>query len=219
MGNTGMYVRRAALALLIACHGSTPSTSHGSGTGSGTAETAGAVAPPAPQQNEAQSPGNHPPEPTSDRPSGTGATAPTVPTATGSTAPTGSTTTGATATTTGSTTPPAQAGSSEPIEKVGNTEATGKTGSTGKRGSPGSSGKSGPGSTGSAGSGAGPGIEEPCGPDDTCAPGLTCIAYYGFAGARGPQFKTCEIRCNDDSSCPKGRNCATVSDGPGRVCR
>jgi hypothetical protein len=219
MGNTGMYVRRAALALLIACHGSTPSTSHGSGTGSGTAETAGAVAPSAPQQNEAQSPGNHPPEPTSGRPSGTGATAPTVPTATGSTVPTGSTTTGATATTTDSTTPPAQAGSSEPIEKVGNTGATGKTGSTGKRGSPGSSGKSGPGSTGSAGSRAGPGIEEPCGPDDTCAPGLTCIAYYGFAGARGPQFKTCEIRCKDDSSCPKGRNCATVSDGPGRVCR
>ena len=213
-----MYVQRAALALLIACHGSTPSTSHGSGTGSGTGETAGSVAPSAPQQNEAQTAGNHPPEPTSGRPSGTGATAPTVPAATGSTAPAGSTTSGSTATTTGSTTPPAQAGSSEPIEKVGNAGTTGKTGSTGKRGggSAGSSGKSGPGSSAGA---SGPGIEQPCGPDDTCAPGLTCIAYYGFAGARGPQFKTCEIRCNDDSVCPKGRNCATVSDGPGRVCR
>lgn len=219
MGNTGMYVQRAALALLIACHGSTPSTSHGSGTGSGTAETAGSVAPPAPQQNEAQTPGNHPPEPTSGSPSGTGATAPTAPTATGSTAPTGSTASGSTATTTGSTTPPGQAGSSEPIEKIGNAGTTGKTGSTGKRGggSTGSSGKRGPGST--TGTGSGPGIEQPCGPDDTCAPGLTCIAYYGFAGARGPQFKTCEIRCNDDSVCPKDRNCAMVSDGPGRVCR
>jgi hypothetical protein len=75
------------------------------------------------------------------------------------------------------------------------------------------------GSTASAGSAAGPGIEEPCGPSDHCAPGLTCIAYYGFAGPRGPQFKSCEIRCKDDSVCPKGRTCVTVSDGPGRVCR
>jgi hypothetical protein len=64
-----------------------------------------------------------------------------------------------------------------------------------------------------------PGIEEPCGPGDRCAPGLTCVSYYGFAGPRGPQFKTCEIRCKDDSVCPKGRSCVTVSDGPGRVCR
>src|ERR1043165_4434368 len=85
MGNTGMYVQRAALALLIACHGSTPSTSHGSGTGSGTAETAGVVAPSAPQQNEAQTAGNHPPEPTSDGPSGTHPTVPSAPPATGST--------------------------------------------------------------------------------------------------------------------------------------
>jgi len=189
MGNTGMYVQRAALAFLIACHGSTPPVSHGSGTGSGTAETAGAVAPPAPQQNEAQPAGNHPPEPTSASPAGTGETAPSAPTATGST-------------TTGS------------GEKVGNARA----GSSGKSAG-GSTGSSGKGGAGTAGSGSGPGIEEPCGPDDTCAPGLTCIAYYGFAGPRGPQFKTCEIRCKDDSVCPKGRSCATVSDGPGRVCR
>lgn len=65
----------------------------------------------------------------------------------------------------------------------------------------------------------GPGIGDDCGAGDTCAPGLTCIAYYGFAGARGPQFKSCEIRCTNDKSCPKGRTCMTVSDGPGTVCR
>jgi len=65
-----------------------------------------------------------------------------------------------------------------------------------------------------------PGIGENCGADDACAPGLTCVAYYGFAGPRGPQFKSCEIRCeNSPSVCPKGRTCMTVSDGPGRVCR
>jgi hypothetical protein len=197
MGNTGMYVQRAALALLIACHGSTPSTSHGSGTGSGTAETAGVVAPSAPQQNEAQTAGNHPPEPTSDGPSGSHPTVPSAPTATGST------TTGSTA-------------GARPTGKSGSPGAAGgeTTGSPGgKRGGSAGSGQ------GPAGAASGPGIEEPCGPDDTCAPGLTCIAYYGFAGPRGPQFKTCEIRCKDDSACPKGRSCATVSDGPGRVCR
>jgi hypothetical protein len=76
-----------------------------------------------------------------------------------------------------------------------------------------------PGSAERAGGTKAPGIEEPCGPGDRCAPGLTCVSYYGFAGPRGPQFKTCEIRCKDDSVCPKGRTCVTVSDGPGRVCR
>jgi hypothetical protein len=75
------------------------------------------------------------------------------------------------------------------------------------------------GSSAPAGGTAAPGIEEACGSGDRCAQGLTCVSYYGFAGPRGPQFKTCEIRCQDNSACPKDRTCVTVSDGPGRVCR
>jgi hypothetical protein len=70
-----------------------------------------------------------------------------------------------------------------------------------------------------AGAGPAPGIGEPCGPDERCAAELTCVSYYGFAGPRGPKFKSCEIRCKDNSDCPKGKTCLTVSDGPGQVCR
>ena len=44
------------------------------------------------------------------------------------------------------------------------------------------------------------------------------VTYYGIMGARGPAFKSCEVRC-DKKACPKGRTCVTVSDGPGRACR
>jgi len=66
-----------------------------------------------------------------------------------------------------------------------------------------------------------PGMGETCGVHDACAAGLTCITYYGIAGARGPAFKSCEIRCDTSpkAACPKGTSCMTVSDGPGRVCR
>jgi hypothetical protein len=64
-----------------------------------------------------------------------------------------------------------------------------------------------------------PGIGETCASGDVCAPGLSCVSYYGIAGTRGPEFKSCEIRCETDKACPKGRTCVTVSDGPGRVCR
>jgi hypothetical protein len=67
--------------------------------------------------------------------------------------------------------------------------------------------------------GTAPGISEKCGDGDACANGLTCVSYYGFAGMRGPQFKTCEARCTSDKVCPGGRHCVTVSDGPGQVCR
>lgn len=60
---------------------------------------------------------------------------------------------------------------------------------------------------------------ENCGANDKCAKGLTCVAYYGIAGARGPQFKTCEIKCTADAQCPSGTKCVTVADGPGQVCR
>lgn len=66
---------------------------------------------------------------------------------------------------------------------------------------------------------AAPGIGENCGDKDACAKGLTCVAYYGIAGARGPQFKTCEIKCTADASCPADHKCVTIADGPGQVCR
>jgi len=64
-----------------------------------------------------------------------------------------------------------------------------------------------------------PGIGENCGDKDACAQGLTCVAYFGIAGARGPQFKTCEIKCTTDASCPADHKCVTIADGPGQVCR
>jgi len=64
-----------------------------------------------------------------------------------------------------------------------------------------------------------PGIAETCGDNDACAAGLECVHYRGIAGAAGPEFKTCEKRCDGDAACPSGKHCATVADGPGRVCR
>ena len=53
-----------------------------------------------------------------------------------------------------------------------------------------------------------------------CAPGLTCLRYFGIAGPRGPSFSSCEIPCLDARAvCPEGQTCVTVADGPGRVCR
>lgn len=63
------------------------------------------------------------------------------------------------------------------------------------------------------------GLGEPCGEGDKCADGQSCIAYYGIAGPRGPQFKSCEIGCPQDASCPGGLRCVTIADGPGQVCR
>ena len=65
----------------------------------------------------------------------------------------------------------------------------------------------------------GPGMGESCGPNDACAQGLTCVSYYGIAGARGPEFKSCEIKCGDGTACPAGTKCITIADGPGQVCR
>ena len=65
----------------------------------------------------------------------------------------------------------------------------------------------------------GPGIGENCGANDACAEGLTCVSYYGIAGARGPQFKSCEVRCQTGTECPAGTTCITIADGPGQVCR
>ena len=58
-----------------------------------------------------------------------------------------------------------------------------------------------------------------CGENDSCPTGLECVKYYGIAGAKGPQFTSCETKCNDGKACPDGLKCTTIADGPGAVCR
>ena len=59
-----------------------------------------------------------------------------------------------------------------------------------------------------------------CGADDSCPTGMMCAKYYGIAGASGPEFKSCEIACNEKGGpCPDGTACVTIADGPGQVCR
>ena len=48
---------------------------------------------------------------------------------------------------------------------------------------------------------------------------MACVAYYGIAGAKGPEFKTCEIKCTAKTECPGAMSCVTIADGPGQVCR
>jgi eight-cysteine-cluster-containing protein len=61
---------------------------------------------------------------------------------------------------------------------------------------------------------------ETCGPGDKCGDGLTCMKYYGVAGAAGPQLSSCEIPCGKGKpACPAGQTCQIVADGPGQVCR
>ncbi len=60
---------------------------------------------------------------------------------------------------------------------------------------------------------------QPCNAAGQCDKSLECVKYYGIAGARGPQFTSCEIRCAENGKCPTGQSCRTIADGPGRVCR
>lgn len=63
------------------------------------------------------------------------------------------------------------------------------------------------------------GLGASCGEGDLCVTG-TCVRYYGIAGARGPQFSSCEIPCAEPgATCPTGASCITIADGPGAVCR
>jgi hypothetical protein len=73
---------------------------------------------------------------------------------------------------------------------------------------------------GGAGSSSGglPVQAEPC-PDGRCAAGLSCLKYYGFAGPRGGELTSCEIRCGGGGACPGGQKCTTIADGPGQICR
>ena len=66
---------------------------------------------------------------------------------------------------------------------------------------------------------AAPRIGEKCGAADACAPPATCVVYYGIAGKKGPEFKTCEVKCEPTTTCPDGKTCRTIADGPGSVCR
>jgi hypothetical protein len=62
-------------------------------------------------------------------------------------------------------------------------------------------------------------LHDKCGPNDACGPGMTCAHYFGIAGPRGPEFKTCEIKCTKGTACPTGTTCGIIADGPGQVCR
>lgn len=63
-------------------------------------------------------------------------------------------------------------------------------------------------------------IGQSCGAADACLEGA-CVKYYGIAGPRGPEFKSCEIKCGGTGAapCPSGKQCVTIADGPGQVCR
>lgn len=66
----------------------------------------------------------------------------------------------------------------------------------------------------------GPDQGQQCAPGDRCADGLTCIKYYGVAGAAGPELSSCEIPCGAGKPvCPTGQTCRIIADGPGQVCR
>lgn len=74
---------------------------------------------------------------------------------------------------------------------------------------------------GDAASGQGelPAQGQPC-KGGKCAPGLTCLSYFGIAGPRGPRLSSCEIPCAGARAvCPGGQTCATIADGPGPVCQ
>ncbi len=60
---------------------------------------------------------------------------------------------------------------------------------------------------------------QPCDADDACGAPFECVKYYGIAGARGPQFSSCEIKCGEKAACPDKLKCITIADGPGAVCR
>ncbi|MEO8706188.1 MAG: hypothetical protein ABI867_39525 [Kofleriaceae bacterium] len=62
-------------------------------------------------------------------------------------------------------------------------------------------------------------LHDKCGTGDACAAPAKCEKYYGIAGPRGPEFKTCEIKCTKVTKCPAGTTCGIVADGPGQVCR
>jgi hypothetical protein len=60
---------------------------------------------------------------------------------------------------------------------------------------------------------------QPC-PQGACAAGLSCLRYYGIAGASGPAFATCELPCaGNPNACPSDQKCVVIADGPGQVCK
>ena len=57
-----------------------------------------------------------------------------------------------------------------------------------------------------------------CAADGKCPVG-SCVTYFGIAGPKGGEFKSCEIKCTEGTACPEGTTCQTIADGPGQVCR
>jgi hypothetical protein len=204
-----MFAKLCVSLFLVGCHASSPSVAPGTEPGSepgseprseprtGSSDpasrgqpTSGSIA--QPQQIEAPTPAPNADPAASQRPSSAPWTAPAATPATPVTDVTGAP---ATRSPSRPTKPPARRPLEEPLPPTDQLPA-------------------------SAPSAGGAGIGETCGPNDSCAPGLVCVKYYGFAGPRGPEFRSCEIRCGANAAaCPKGRSCMTVSDGPGRVCR
>lgn len=107
---------------------------------------------------------------------------------------------------------------------AGTTPAPGTTGTTTD---PGTTGTTDPGTTTTDPGTTNPdpatstgGQTQPCTAAGTCNTGLSCLTYYGIAGASGPKFTSCEIPCGQGKpACPAGQMCATIADGPGTVCR
>ncbi len=120
----------------------------------------------------------------------------------------------------GGTTTPGTGGTTTPGSGGGTTTPGTGGGTTPGSGTPKpGSGTPKPGSGGGSGA-ALPKQGENCTDDYKCAAGLTCKRYRGIAGARGPEFKTCEIPCTGaGKSCPAGQTCVTIADGPGQVCK
>jgi hypothetical protein len=49
-----------------------------------------------------------------------------------------------------------------------------------------------------------------------CAPPNQCVRYAGIAGPSVPLF-ACGIPCGDNDTCPAGKSCRVIADGP-RLC-
>ncbi|MGD0527433.1 MAG: hypothetical protein ABSE49_19990 [Polyangiaceae bacterium] len=57
---------------------------------------------------------------------------------------------------------------------------------------------------------------EKCGAE-TCVPPAKCESYSGMT--QGSLNSSCVIRCGPNKSCPAGKTCAMINDGPGEVCQ
>jgi hypothetical protein len=61
-----------------------------------------------------------------------------------------------------------------------------------------------------------PAGKEKCGAE-TCVPPAKCESYSGMTP--GSLNSSCVIRCGANKSCPAGKTCTMIYDGPGEVCQ